>query len=335
VHLMEFKIDSATGNYVEAISHLKKYQKIKDSLFNEVKSWQISNLQVKYQTENKDQNIQLLTKESALQKAKIKSDQVAKLIAGLVLFLVLIITGLVFRGYQSKKESNKKLEASKNSIEKKNKILQNVVQEKEWLLKEIHHRVKNNRQVVMSLLNTQSSYLKDESAVIAIKDSQNRINSMALIHQRLYQSEGLSCIRMPEYIKELINYLKDSYQTNYTFKIDIEDIEMHVSQAIPVGLILNEAITNAIKYAFPDDRKGIISVTLKHFEDDYFLLEIGDNGVGIEGEIDISKYNSLGMKLMEGLTRDLNGTFKVVNSDGLKVAVTFVYDYSFNIKIVP
>ncbi|MBS7229609.1 hypothetical protein KHA90_01115 [Flavobacterium psychroterrae] len=331
-HLMEYKLDSASGNYLGAISSLKRYQKIKDSLFNEVKSYQISNLEVQYQTENKDQNIQLLTKESALQKAKIKSDKVAKVIAALVLFLLLIITGLIFRGYQSKKESNKKLEEGKNRIEKKNKILQNVVQEKEWLLKEIHHRVKNNLQVVMSLLNTQSSYLKDESAVIAIKDSQNRINSMSLIHQRLYQSEGLSCIKMPEYIKELVSHLKDSYQMNYKFIIAIEDIEMHVSQAIPIGLILNEAITNAIKYAFPNGEKGTISITLKHFEDDKFLLEIADNGIGMKGEIDISKFNSLGMKLMEGLSHDLNGKFEIINENGLKIAITFIYDYAFNFK---
>ncbi|MEP6806236.1 MAG: histidine kinase dimerization/phosphoacceptor domain -containing protein, partial [Flavobacterium sp.] len=331
-HLMEYKLDSASGNYLGAISSLKRYQKIKDSLFNEVKSYQISNLEVQYQTENKDQNIQLLTKESALQKAKIKSDKVAKLIAGLVLFLLLIITALIFKGYQNKKESNKKLEEGKNRIEKKNKILQNVVQEKEWLLKEIHHRVKNNLQVVMSLLNTQSTYLKDESAVMAIKDSQNRINSMSLIHQRLYQSEGLSCIKMPEYIKELITHLKDSYQMNYKFIVDIEDIEMHVSQAIPVGLILNEAITNAIKYAFPNGKNGTISIKLKHFQDDYFLLEIADNGVGINGKIDISKFNSLGMKLMEGLSHDINGKFEIINANGLKIAITFIYDYAFNFK---
>lgn len=331
-YLMEFKLDSASGNYTSAISSLKNYHKIKDSLFNEVKSYQISNLEVQYQTENKDQNIQLLTKESALQKAKIQSDKVAKLIAALVLFLVLIITGLIFRSYRNKKESNKELQLSKDKIEEKNKILQNVVQEKEWLLKEIHHRVKNNLQVVMSLLNTQSSFLKDESAVMAIKDSQNRINSMSLIHQRLYQSEGLSCIKMPEYIKELISHLKDSYPANNNFVVAVEDIEMHVSQAIPIGLILNEAITNAIKYAFPNGEKGTITVTLQHFEDDYFRLEIADNGVGIEGEIDISKYNSLGMKLIEGLSHDLNGKFEIVNKNGLKIMITFVYDYTFNFK---
>ncbi|WKL48648.1 sensor histidine kinase [Flavobacterium pectinovorum] len=199
-------------------------------------------------------------------------------------------------------------------------------------MKEVHHRVKNNLQVVMSLLNTQSVYLKEESAVNAIKDSQNRINSMSLIHQRLYQSEGLSCIKMPEYIKELISYLKDSYNTNHSFVVDVEYIEMHVAQAIPIGLILNEAITNAIKYAFTDEKKGKITITLKHFQDDSFLLEIADNGVGIEGEIDIEKYNSFGMKLMEGLSKDLNGKFSITSSNGLKVSVIFVYDYAFTVK---
>lgn len=331
-HMMAFKLDSASGDYISAIANLKKYQKAKDSIFNDVKFYQISDLQIKYETAKKDKNIQLLTNESELQKVKIKNDKVVKLIAGLVLILVLIITALIFRSYKNKKETNKQLQISKSRIEKKNKILQNVVKEKEWLLKEVHHRVKNNLQVVMSLLNTQSVYLKEESAVNAIKDSQNRINSMSLIHQRLYQSEGLSCIKMPEYIKELISYLKDSYNTNYSFIVDVEYIEMHVAQAIPIGLILNEAITNAIKYAFTDEKKGKITISLKHFEGDSFLLEIADNGVGIEGEIDIEKYDSFGMKLMEGLSKDLNGKFSITSSNGLKVSVIFVYDYTFTVK---
>ncbi|MBF4515529.1 hypothetical protein IRZ71_04210 [Flavobacterium sp. ANB] len=332
VHLMEFKIDSATGNYLNAIKHLKNYQKTKDRLFNEVKSYQISNLQIKYETDKKDKDIKLLTQESDLQRTKIEKDKTEKIIAGVILILVLIITGLIFRGYQNKKESNKNLQISQDRIQKKNKLLQNVIQEKEWLLKEIHHRVKNNLQVVMSLLNTQSNYLKDESAVNAIKDSQNRINSMSMIHQRLYQSEGLSCIKMQEYVKELISYLKDSYKTNFNFVVDVENIEMHVSQAVPIGLILNEAITNAIKYAFTDGKKGTISIALKHFRDDYFMLEIADNGIGIEGEIEVEKYDSLGMQLMEGLSKDLNGKFSVINSNGLKVSVIFIYNYTFNAK---
>lgn len=331
-YFMKFKLDSAAGNYTSAISHLKKYQKAKDSIFNDAKFYQISDLQIKYETEKKDKNIHLLTNESELQKVKIQNDKIVKLIGGLVVLLLLIITALIFRSYKNNKESNKKLEAKKEDIEKKNKILKNVVKEKEWLLKELHHRVKNNLQVVMSLLNTQSSYLKDESAIVAIKNSQNRIYSMSLIHQRLYQSEGLSCVKMPEYIRELVNYLKDSYHSKAHYTFNVEDIEMHVSQAVPIGLILNEAITNAIKYAFPDQKKGNIHITLKHLKDDYFVLEIADNGIGIEGEIDITQYKSLGMQLMQGLSSELEGTFEVTSSNGLKIAVVFVYDYSFILK---
>jgi len=332
-HIMKFKLDSASGNYISAISHLRKYEKTKDSIFNDVKFYQISNLQIKYETEKKDKNIHVLTNESQLQKIKIHNDEIIKIVAGLIVILLLIITVLIFRSYKNKKESNEKLQASKLDIEKKNKVLKNVVKEKEWLLKELHHRVKNNLQVVISLLNTQSSYLKDKSAVDAIKNSQNRIYSMSLIHQRLYQADGLSCVKISEYIKELVNYLKDSYQSNATYILDIEDIEMHVSQAVPIGLILNEAITNALKYAFPDQEKGTIKVSLRHFKDDYFTLEIMDNGIGIEEEIDITKYNSLGMKLMEGLSSDLNGEFKVTPSNGVKISVVFLYDYSFAIKM--
>jgi two-component sensor histidine kinase len=175
----------------------------------------------------------------------------------------------------------------------------------------------------MSLLNVQASFLKDKVAVIAIKDSQNRINSMSLIHQHLYQTEDLSYINMYKYIKELISHLKDCCDTNISFKVEVQNIIMDVSKAIPIGLILNEAITNAIKYAFPNNRKGEITVILKHTQADNFLLEIADNGIGLEGEIDISTYHSLGMKLMEGLSNDLNAKIKIINSSGLKVSITF------------
>lgn len=330
--LYEFKIDSAQGNYLKAIASLKKYHKTKDSLFNETKAYQIANLQIQYETDKKDRNIHSLTNESLVQKVVIEKDRVTKLVISLVLILFSIIICLLFRRYKSKIKSNKALIVKQNEIENMNDSLKLYVQEKELLLKEIHHRVKNNLQIVMSLLNSQSNYLTDNASIVAIKDSQNRIYSMALIHQKLYQSEGICVIKMPEYIRELVGYLRDSYQNNLDFDIKVDDISLDTTIAIPVGLIINEALTNIFKHAFPENGKGVVTVQLTYYKDSMLKLEIHDNGIGIPKSIDLTQLNSLGMSLMEGLSREINGSLKVTNYNGTIVSVYFSQISDLNLK---
>lgn len=321
--LLEFKLDSVRGNYLKAIGSFNKYQKTKDSLFNSNKAYQIASLQIKYETDKKDNNIHLLTNESLIQKVIIEKDRVTKLVISVVLILFLIIICLLFRRYRSKIKSNKVLLIKQNEIEKMNDSLKLYVEEKELLLKEIHHRVKNNLQIVMSLLSSQSSYLTDKASIVAIKDSQHRIYSMSLIHQKLYQSEGICIIKMPEYIRELIGYLRDSYQNNIQFEINVDEIALDTTIAIPIGLIINEAITNTFKHAFPNNRKGIVKIQLRKSTDSTVVLKISDDGIGIPESIDTSQLNSLGMSLMEGLSREMNGNLKVTRLNGTTVSVEF------------
>ena len=194
------------------------------------------------------------------------------------------------------------------------------------LLKEIHHRVKNNLHIVMSLLKSQSYFLEDQSALAAIRNSQHRIQSMSLIHQKLYLSDNLTAIRMPEYVMELVEYLTESFSShrNVQFHLKIEDVEMDVSQAVPLGLILNEAITNCFKYAFPE-KKGNIWVKLENTVHDSFCLEIRDNGIGIPPDVDIKKLRSLGMKLINGLAEDLEGELTIDIRNGTSIMVQFGY----------
>ena len=215
-------------------------------------------------------------------------------------------------------------------ITNKNGQLQHFLTEKEWLLKEIHHRVKNNLQIVMSLLNSQSSYINDESALTAIHDSQHRVHAMSLIHQKLYNSENLSSIDMSFYIRELASYLSDSFNTGQRirFEFDIEPLELDVSQAVPLGLILNEAITNSLKYAFPNEREGVINVTLSNTSGNQYLLEISDNGIGIPSHLKNKKAGSLGMSLMAGLSEDLDGSFSIEKNNGTVIRILFVHDIS-------
>jgi two-component system, sensor histidine kinase PdtaS len=202
-----------------------------------------------------------------------------------------------------------------------------LLQEKEWLVKEIHHRVKNNMQIVMSLLNTQSAYLEND-ALTAIRDSQHRMQAMSLIHQKLYQSENTASINMSAYIRDLINYLQESYNVNKQvhFDMDIESIDLDVVQAVPVGLILNEAITNSIKYAFPKKNEGVIGIVMKQIANDRLLLSITDNGIGFNPNFSFNGNNSFGMTLIHGLVKQLAGDITITSQPGLQMEITFPYE---------
>lgn len=321
-----FESDSATGNYLGAIRHLKAYKELNDSLFNINRTKQFADLQLKYETEKKDKNIKLLQKQSELQTERINNEVIIRYVFIASMIILFIIIGLLYSRYCSKQRNNRILEAKQEEINRKNTALQHLVEEKEWLLKEIHHRVKNNLQIVISLLNTQSAYLENEDALMAIQNSQHRMQAMSLIHQKLYQTENLATIDMSWYIYELVNYLKESFdhERKIKFKLDTDRVDLDVAQAVPLGLILNEAISNAIKYAFPGKEKGKVSVSLKGLGNENYRLIIADNGVGVHDGFEDEERESLGMNLMMGLTGQLDGEFKLENNNGLAVIITFI-----------
>ena len=205
----------------------------------------------------------------------------------------------------------------------KNGQLRNAIQEKEILLKEIHHRVKNNLQLTSSLLNLQSKQVKDENTKIALREGQARIKSMSMIHQKLYQSDSLSEIPLQEYLNQLTQNIK------HTSNIDGKEIEIEIhtnekisiDHAIPVGLISNELLTNSFKYAFTNKDHGKISISFSLENDEaQFIYE--DDGVGIEN-IDNQNRNSLGLNLVDMLTRQLHGVLETSSYKGLKFTLTF------------
>src|SRR5262249_26096035 len=153
-------------------------------------------------------------------------------------------------------------------------------------------------------------------------------HAMSLIHQKLYNSENLSSIDMSFYIRELATYLRDSFNTGKRihFEFNIEPLEMDVSQAVPLGLILNEAITNSIKYAFPDGRNGVITISLCASNPEQFVLNISDNGVGIPVQFNFNnkKPGSLGFSLIEGLSADLDGEFSIESNNGTTITISFI-----------
>jgi two-component sensor histidine kinase/TPR repeat protein len=322
-----FKADSAEGNFQAAIQHLEKYKTLNDSIFSVTKSKQIEELLIQYETEKKDQNIHLLEKESKLQLGKlIFANQIRNWIMGFAI-LFLVVSGLLIYNSRLKQRINKKLKDQQKEIEDKNHTLERLVKEKEWLVKEIHHRVKNNFQMVMGLLGTQSEYLKTEEAINAMTESQHRVQVMSLIHRKLYQSDNLSAINMAHYIHDLVNYLRDSYDIRQSihFNLQVDPVELDLTYCVPLGLMLNEAITNSIKYAFPGDRNGAIKISFTRILDDQLLLTIKDNGVGFPPNFDINHSGSLGMKLMKGLSEDIDGEFSINGHNGTEIMLTFNY----------
>lgn len=324
----------SNSDFHNSLNALKKAESFYKAANLEVKNiYPISSrLDILYKTDKKEKDFLKLKNETLIQQAKLKNEALLRNSMITFLVLLLIILGLLYKSYAFKKKTNNALKAQQEEINKKNKALEDLVVEKEWLLREIHHRIKNNLHMVVGLLASQTEFLKNEEAVQAINDSQNRIQAMSLIHQKLYQSESLSIIDMPSYIFELTEYLKDSFEirSSIRFLLDIDSFNLPLSHSIPIGLIFNEAVTNAIKYAFPNQKNGIINISLKAVEDDKYILIIHDNGIGLPPDFDPYNNPSLGIKLMYGLSADIDGEFLIANSNGTKITLKFLFNENYS-----
>ncbi|QDZ41051.1 PAS domain-containing protein [Euhalothece natronophila Z-M001] len=204
--------------------------------------------------------------------------------------------------------------------------LENSLQEKEMLLKEIHHRVKNNLLVVSNLLEFQSDYTDNPQVLSILEDSQNRVQSMALIHEKLYRSTGLNKIDFGEYLEALLENLFESYnitESRISLETEVDLIFLNIETANPCGLIVNELISNAFKHAFPDNRKGKIWLYLSQDSEKEVTLIVKDNGVGIPEELDITKLDSLGMELISTLTQQIKGNLEIKQDNGTTFILTF------------
>ena len=200
------------------------------------------------------------------------------------------------------------------------------LREKEVLLQEINHRVKNNMQIISSLLKLQAGYVDDRTYYDMFKESQNRIISMALVHEKLYQSEDLASIDLNEYITHLANALFRSYGADtgsVALKIDVADVVFGVDTAIPCGLIINELVSNSLKYAFPDGKEGEITIALRFTDGDEIDLTVSDNGVSIPDDLDLTNTGSLGLKLVQILTDQIRGRLEVDRSEGTSFRIRF------------
>ncbi len=221
---------------------------------------------------------------------------------------------------------NQKLEQEIIERQQAESKVRNSLKEKELLLKEIHHRVKNNLLVVSSLLEFQTAYIQEPEIIRIFENSQNRIHSMALIHEQLYNSHDLKTIDFSQYIETLVEKLSETYnidQTNITFSLDIQPVLINIETAHPCGLIVNELIANALEHGFPNNQKGHIVVSLHTVINRLIVLKIQDNGIGFPIDLDFQNTESLGLQLVSTLTKQLEGEITLDRTEGTCFTITF------------
>lgn len=327
-----FQKDSAKGNWLAAINSLEECRRLNDSEADIQQQQQLSQIENAHDLGKKNRevafdagHISLLSKQTALQNEELNNEKTIRdLLLGGVTMLLLVLA-ISYNRYKLKTRTNNALQERQLEISEHNNALKQLVAEREWLLKEIHNRVKNNLQLVISLLNSQVVNIKNESAAMLIRDSRNRMNAISIIHHRLFKTDDVSGIDMAGYLHELTRFLGDSFGNTgkIDFAVSLEPLNLNVSQAIPIGLIVNEAITNAIKYAFPSRQTGRIDLRLKESAGGVVMLTISDDGVGLREGFDITTSNTLGISLMQGLAEQIKGKLKFLRLNGLTLEMTF------------
>ena len=295
----------ASKQFPQSIENYKLLNILSDSLLNKDITEQVASLNVQYETERKEAQIELLEKDKLLAQRK----QGIWALAAIILVVLALAFGILFRNRQ---KSVEKLEA-------KNKVISKMLEEKEYLVKEIHHRVKNNLQIISSLLQLQSRYIEEPSALAALSDGENRVRSMSIIHQHLYTDEHLSQVYLPSYVNNLCESLKASYSIgNKKINIvqNIAGCYLDVGVMVPLGLILNELVTNAFKYAFEGREQGTISIEISE-SGDMLQVNVDDDGVGI----DPTKQQGFGSRLIKSFLKKLEAEAKIHVNNGTHIAI--------------
>ena len=301
-------IYKSTQNYKEAYRYYVLFKGLTDSIFNQGNSRELAELKIRFEVEKKESERKLKAeaekeKMVALVKEEKKRDELVFIAFSVLFILVLLFAIMMYKRVVLAKKQNKIIES---------------------LLKEVHHRVKNNLQVIHSLLNLQKNYISDEKTKNIFQDCQNRVCAMSSIHEKLYTNNVFSGINFNEYIHGLIKQLINSYQLNYSiqYEVEIEENLVEMGMLIPIGLLTNEIISNSLKYAFScENEHNLIRFQLKKRQSDYSLI-IGDNGQGSAVSLQ-DEHVTFGMELIKILVEQLRGEIRRVNMPGTYYEVTF------------
>lgn len=302
------------NDYQTALSYTKLADSIALQLAEEELAQQLSDVQVKYETEKVGRENDALRLETERQSEEVAQKTRERNSLLLIAALVLALAIATLLAARQTRKANRALAGQKAEAEQRE-------QEKAVLLRELHHRVKNNLQVVSSLLSLQSHRLKDQEAKDAVKEGQNRVEAMSLIHRNLYQTDELTHIDMPEYINRLTGQVMQSYgyrDHEVNVVADLDPVRMEVDRAIPLGLVLNEMVSNAFKHAFATVEQPELRIALKQAEAGAVLVAVHDNGSGMPPEAMEGSGGSFGMQLIRSLTKQLRGTLTLKTDSGTR-----------------
>jgi two-component sensor histidine kinase len=308
-----------------ALNAFENYWRIQEKFLETDRNKAISSVEQEFQTYKKDTEIEILKKDQTLSTTQRNSAIGAAALLGL-------LSLLYFNRFRLKKKSEQELQIKNEEIAEQSKVIQTSLTEKETLLREIHHRVKNNLQIISSLLNIQSENIEDPNVLSSIKEGQSRVQAMSLIHSNLYQSEHINNVNIETYLKELVAYLSEMFagqSKNIEIEVDAHEIEFDIDTAIPLGLIVNELVSNAYKYAFDNQQQGKVQIKVKALNKTDYELNVKDNGKGLPDNFDPAKSKSLGLKLVKILSKQLRGKFKSSSSNGAIFVVTFKHLRTF------
>lgn len=315
------KLYETKGDYKSGYIFLERSSILKDSLVNKGKIERMKEMELtaKFERQHYTDSIQVI-QENKLVAVNYENEILKQKQSKIVLWFSLIGVGLLaigaFWAFRKKRKQSVVLDNKNQEIEK-------ALLEKQLLLKEVHHRVKNNFQIVASLLELQSKGIEDEKALELAQDGKNRVKSMALIHKRLYQNDDL-LIELDDYIKSLVSDISKTYGKNKSTKVnyDIPNFKFDIDTAIPLGLIINELITNAYKYGF-DNNIPVLDVSMNKIGAEEFMLVVKDNGSGLPQNFNFDKAKSLGLRLVKNLSKQLHGNTEYTYDTGCLFKVTF------------
>lgn len=310
------KIKDDSNAYV----HFKELKRIDDSLNFEQKKKNYLITELNYFIDEKEKEVRQINEVIE------EKEKTILIITIIGLFIFLIISVYFIKSMRKKRI---KIEQMNASILQKNNTIKTSLKEKKLLLKEIHHRVKNNLQIISGILELQNSFIDDIGVKTILNEGQNRIQAIALLHKTMYQNENFNAIDFEIYLNELITHIKrtnSNPEKNIAINIVTNDVKLDIDTAIPISLIINEALSNCYKHAYPNKNNGQIVIEFKKETDNNYILKITDDGIGMPNTININSSNTIGLDLIKGLTSQLNGTASILNDKGTQLIISYTVE---------
>ncbi|MGE4290226.1 MAG: histidine kinase dimerization/phosphoacceptor domain -containing protein [Salinivirgaceae bacterium] len=317
--LLLAQLNEQKNNFVDAYRYLKTFNSLREQIASDSVVSKLAEMRADFEIQKKEEEVIYLKRIS-----NIKNLLALILIIGLVAVLTLV--RFLYVENKKRKQANRSLEEYNEELNQKNHIIHQALQDKEVLIREIHHRVKNNLQIISSIINLQRMRIDNPDTENVFNEMQRRIMAIASIHHKLYQGDSVSLINMKEYLTEIVESIHQAFDDQgmeVNYQISIQNIKLDIDAAVSLGLIVNELVTNAYKYAFKAGHKNHLTIGLTATGLHQYQLRVSDSGPGLPQEFSIEKSDSLGMRMVSLLTRQLKGKIDIQNQQGAVVLIDF------------